>query len=36
MAQSNANLEIADVKIQSPNNPAQLIDAKLITYTSLK
>lgn len=26
------NLTIKDVKIKSPNNPAQLLDAKLITY----
>ena len=29
------NLEIKDVKIQNPNNPANLIEAKLITFKVL-
>jgi hypothetical protein len=28
----NANLQIQDIKIKSPNNPAQLLDAKMITF----
>jgi hypothetical protein len=29
---NNPNLSIADVKVKDPNNPANLIDAKLITF----
>ena len=32
MATELTNLEIRDVQIKSPNNPANLIDSKLITY----
>lgn len=32
MSEEITNLEIRDVQIESPNNPANLIDAKLITY----
>ena len=28
----NADLQIKDIKIKSPNNPAQLLDAKMITF----
>lgn len=28
--ESNSNIKISDVKIKNPNNPAQLLDAKLI------
>ncbi len=31
LALINSNLNISDIKIKNPNNPAQLIDAKLIT-----
>src|SRR3989344_2463095 len=30
--ESNKNISIKDVKIRDPNNPAKLIEAKLITY----
>lgn len=32
LEKENANLKIADVKIKNPNNPAELKNAKLITY----
>ncbi len=32
LASKNSNLNIKDVKIKNPNNPAQLKDAKLITF----
>lgn len=32
----NPNLCIADVKVKDPNNPANLIDAKLIIFKSIK
>lgn len=32
----NPNLSIADVKVKDPNNPANLIDAKLIIFKSIK
>jgi hypothetical protein len=32
MSTEVTNLEIRDIQIKSPNNPAILIDAKLITY----
>ena len=28
----NNNIEINDIKIKNPNNPVQLIDAKLLTF----
>lgn len=33
LCKSNSNLSISDVRIKNPDNPAQLKDAKLITYT---
>lgn len=33
MCESIVGLKIADIKIKNPNNPAQLKEAKLITYT---
>ena len=33
MCQNIVGLKIADIKIKNPNNPAQLKEAKLITYT---
>lgn len=33
---NNRNFLIADIKIKSPNNPAQLIDAKLVTFKQSK
>lgn len=33
LSQKNTNLEIKDVEIKDPDNPAKLKDAKLITYT---
>jgi len=30
---SNSNFNISDIKIKSPNNPAKLLDAKLIKFT---
>jgi hypothetical protein len=33
LALQNKSLEIKDVEVQNPNNPAQLISSKLITYT---
>lgn len=33
LCKANNNLKIADVKIKNPNNPAQLKNAKLITFT---
>ncbi|MCD7848161.1 MAG: NgoPII family restriction endonuclease [Oscillospiraceae bacterium] len=32
LAQNNASLKVADVRIKNPDNPAQLRDAKLITF----
>jgi len=29
----NSNFNISDIKIKSPNNPAKLLDAKLIEFT---
>lgn len=33
MCENIVGLKIADIKIKNPNNPAQLKEAKLITYT---
>ena len=33
MCDNIAGLKVSDIKIKNPNNPAQLKDAKLITYT---
>ena len=30
---SDNNFDISDIKIKSPNNPAKLLDAKLIKFT---
>ena len=32
LQKEKADLQMKDVKIKSPNNPAQLLDAKLITF----
>ena len=32
MSVNIVNLEIRNIQIKSPNNPANLVDAKLITY----
>lgn len=32
MAQTHTNLEISNIKVKNPDNPAQLIDAKLIQF----
>lgn len=32
LQKENAELQMKDVKVKSPNNPAQLLDAKLITF----
>ena len=32
LQKENTNLQMKDIKIKSPNNPAKLIDAKMITF----
>jgi len=33
LSRENSDLSISDIKVKNPDNPAQLVDAKLIAFS---